>query len=55
MVDKVHCPECGFLMMYGFKDEEIVYECVNTHGVVIQDDNGLGPNLDILMEYLKRP
>lgn len=54
MVSKQHCPECGFLMMYSLQEEEIVYECVNTHDAVIED-NGLGPNLDILMEYLKRP
>lgn len=55
MVDKVHCPECGFLMMYTIQEGKTMYECVNTHGVVIQDEHGLGPNLDILMEYLKKP
>jgi hypothetical protein len=54
MIDKIHCSECGFLMMIEAKGSNIVYTCVNTHGAVIED-NGLGPNLDILMEYLKRP
>lgn len=54
MVDKVHCPECGFLMMYSMEDE-ITYTCVNTHDAVIKDESDLGPNLDILLEYLKRP
>ena len=30
MVDKVHCPECGFLMMYSI-DKEVTYTCINTH------------------------
>lgn len=54
MVNKIHCPECGFLMMYGIQEEKIVYTCVNTHDAVIKDE-GLAPNLDILLEYLKRP
>lgn len=54
MVDKAHCPECGFLMMYSMEDE-ITYICVNTHDAVIKDESDLGPNLDILLEYLKRP
>jgi hypothetical protein len=53
MVDKLHCPTCGFVMMYSI-EKEVTYTCVNTHGVVIKDE-GLGPNLDILLEYLKRP
>jgi cytochrome c2 len=55
MVSKQHCPDCGFLMMMEAKGSNIVYTCVNTHDAVIKDDNGLGPNLDILLEYLKRP
>jgi hypothetical protein len=54
MVSKQHCPECGFVMMYELKDGEAVFTCVNTHDAVIKDE-GMGPNLDILMEYLKRP
>lgn len=53
MVDKVHCPVCGFLMMYSI-DQEVKYICVNTHDAVVEDP-GMGPNLDILLEYLKRP
>lgn len=41
-------------MMYELKDGEAVFTCVNTHDAVIKDE-GMGPNLDILMEYLKRP
>jgi hypothetical protein len=55
MVSKQHCPECGFVMMYSIEEDKTVYTCVNTHDAVIKDDNGLGPNLDILLEYLKRP
>lgn len=54
MVSKQHCPECGFIMMYEMQDGNISYRCVNIHDAVIED-NDLGPNLDILMEYLKRP
>ena len=53
MVSKNHCPECGFVMMYEAQGSNIVYTCVNTHDAVIEDE--LGPNLDILLEYLKRP
>jgi len=52
MVSKQHCPECGFIMMMEVSDK-VVYKCVNTHDAVIKDE--LGPNLDILLEYLKRP
>jgi hypothetical protein len=55
MVDKLHCPECGFIMMYSIEEDKTVYTCVNTHGAVIKDESDLGPNLDILLEYLKRP
>ncbi len=54
MVSKQHCPECGFIMMYSIEKDETVYTCVNTHDAKIEDE-GLGPNLDILLEYLKRP
>jgi hypothetical protein len=53
MVSKKHCPICGFLMMMEVSDK-VVYTCVNTHDAKIKDE-GMGPNLDILMEYLKRP
>jgi hypothetical protein len=35
--------------------DKTVYTCVNTHDAVIKDESDLGPNLDILLEYLKRP
>lgn len=54
MVSKRHCPDCGFLMMMEIQGSNVKYTCVNKHDAVIED-NGLGPNLDILMEYLKRP
>ena len=52
MVSKQHCPTCGFLMMAEISDKT-KYVCVNTHDAKIEN-NGLGPNLDILLEYLKR-
>jgi hypothetical protein len=55
MVDKIHCSICGFVMMIQVQNKEVSYTCVNTHDAKIKDDNGLGPNLDILLEYLKRP
>jgi hypothetical protein len=55
MVSKQHCPECGFVMMFSIEEDKTVYTCVNTHDAVIKDDYELGPNLDILLEYLKRP
>jgi hypothetical protein len=54
MVSRQHCPDCGFVMMYSIEKDEITYTCVNTHDAKIKDE-GLGPNLDILLEYLKRP
>jgi DNA-directed RNA polymerase subunit RPC12/RpoP len=54
MVDKVHCPTCGFLMMYTIEENETIYICANTHNIV-GEDLDLGPNLDLLLEYLKRP
>ena len=41
-------------MMYGIEKEKTTYTCVNTHDAVIKDEY-LSPNLDILLEYLKRP
>jgi hypothetical protein len=67
MVSKQHCPVCGFLMIYSIEDEGIVYTCVNSHGTIgksqgvhmsedmAQAYKALGSNVDILMEYLKRP
>lgn len=54
MVSKQHCPVCGFLMMYSIEDE-VTYTCVNNHDAELKDESDLGPNLDILLEYLKRP
>jgi hypothetical protein len=55
MVSKQHCPTCGFVMMYSIEKDKTTYTCVNTHDAVIKDESDLGPNLDILLEYLKRP
>ena len=68
MVSKQHCPVCGFLMMAEIKDGTTYYTCVNNeHGTtgkasgvylsenLVQEYKGLGNNLDLLMEYLKRP
>lgn len=55
MVSKQHCPICGFLMMYSLEEDKINYTCVNDHGAKIKDESDLGPNLDVLMEFLKRP
>ena len=41
-------------MMYSIEKGTTTYTCVNTHDAKIEDE-GLGPNLDILLEYLKRP
>ena len=54
MVSKQHCPVCGFVMMIQVQNKEVSYTCINTHDAVIKDE-GVGPNLDILLEYLKRP
>jgi hypothetical protein len=53
MISKRHCSTCGFIMMIEVSDK-VSYTCVNQHDVVIKDE-GIGPNLDILLEYLKRP
>ena len=53
MVSRQHCPDCGFVMMYSIEKDTTTYTCVNTHDAKIEDE-GLGPNLDILLEYLKR-
>ncbi len=68
MVSKQHCPVCGFLMMYSIQDDNTVYTCVNSHGTIGKADQGvhmsedlteaykaLGANVDVLMEFLKRP
>lgn len=52
---KLHCEVCGFIMLMEVKGDEVSYVCVNTHDAVIKDESDLGPNLDILMEFLKRP
>jgi hypothetical protein len=68
MVSKQHCPVCGFLMMYEVQDGEVTYTCVNNEhsttgkagGVYLSDNlvegfKGLGNNVDLLLQYLKRP
>jgi hypothetical protein len=54
MVSKQHCPVCGFLMMVEINNGTTNYVCVNTHDIK-NDGFDLGPNLDLLLEYLKRP
>jgi hypothetical protein len=69
MVSKQHCPVCGFLMMYEVQGGNVTYTCINNEhsttgkagqGVYMSEDlaeayQALGSNVDILMEYLKRP
>jgi DNA-directed RNA polymerase subunit M/transcription elongation factor TFIIS len=69
MVNKQHCPACGFLMMAEVKDGSTTYTCVNNEHMTIGKNSnqihmsenllseyrGLGNNLDLLMQYLKRP
>lgn len=55
MTKQVHCPLCGFMMMIEIESGQVKYTCVNTHDAVIRDESDLGPNLDILLEFLKRP
>lgn len=55
MAKDIHCPTCGFVMMIEVQGSTMNYICVNTHDAVIKDEGELGPNLDILMEFLKRP
>ena len=67
MVSKQHCPVCGFLMMVEIKEGQVMYTCVNSQheigepqGVhmsenMIEAYKALGTNVDILMEFLKRP
>ena len=45
---------CGFLMMVEIKNGVTNHVCVNTHDIKTEDP-GMGPNLDLLLEYLKRP
>ena len=40
--------------MVEVQDGLMDYVCVNTHDIKI-DNPDLGPNLDLLLEYLKRP
>jgi hypothetical protein len=55
-------------MMYSVEDEGTTYTCINSHGTIGKADQGvhmsqglaeayrsLGSNVDILLEYLKRP
>ena len=53
MVSKQHCSVCGFLMMYTVQDEKVMYACVNEHDARLKDESNLGPNLDILLQWLK--
>lgn len=67
VVSKQYCPACGFLMMYEVKEDQIMYTCVNnqheigdSQGVHMSENmldayKALGTNVDILMEFLKRP
>lgn len=67
MVSKHHCPVCGFLMIMELKEGDVSYRCINSEhligepkGVHVSDNmleayKALGTNVDILMEYLKRP
>ncbi len=67
MVSKQHCPVCGFLMMYSIEDDQMTYTCVNSHGTIgeshgvhmsedmVEAYKALGSNVDVLMEFLKRP
>lgn len=67
MVSKQHCPVCGFLMIMELKEGDVSYRCINSEhligepkGVHVSDNmleayKALGTNVDILMEYLKRP
>lgn len=63
MVSKQHCSVCGFLMMYTVQDEIVTYVCPNqshqrigkaNQGVHVDEKlEDLGPNLDILLQWLK--
>lgn len=67
MVSKRHCPACGFLMMMEIQGSDVKYTCINNQhetgnlqGVHMSENmleayKSLGPNLDILLEFLKRP
>lgn len=61
MVSKQHCHECGFLMMYEVQGDDVTYKCVNIHepNSISEEElaayKALGTNLDLLLEYLKRP
>jgi DNA-directed RNA polymerase subunit M/transcription elongation factor TFIIS len=69
MVSKQHCPACGFLMMIEIKDGSTTYRCVNNEHLtigknsyeinmsqdLIEEYKALSNNVDLLLEYLKRP
>jgi len=68
MVSKQHCPACGFLMMMEVKEGDVIYTCINNEhqttgkagGVhmsanLAETYNALGNNVDLLLQYLKRP
>jgi hypothetical protein len=55
-------------MMYSVEEDGTTYTCVNSHGTIGKADQGvhmsedlveaykaLGSNVDVLMEFLKRP
>lgn len=54
-------------MMYSIEDDNTVYTCVNSHGTIgesqgvymsedlVEAYKALGSNVDVLMEFLKRP
>lgn len=64
MVSKQHCPVCGFLMMYSLEEGKVIYTCPNqshettgeaSKNVHMHDNYELGPNLDVLMRWIKNP
>jgi hypothetical protein len=54
-------------MMYSIEDDQMTYTCVNSHGTIgeshgvhmsedlVEAYKALGSNVDVLMEFLKRP
>jgi hypothetical protein len=68
MIKQVKCPGCNSVMMYAVQDGVETYTCVHNHpdvgraftGVHMSENlveayRELGNNVDLLMEYLKRP
>ena len=69
MASNHHCPVCGFVMMAEAKEGSVTYKCINNEHLtigkntnqihlsenLIEEYKNLGNNLDLLMEYLKRP